>query len=120
VRAIARGAQEQIATFFAIGWRHGHPPGARTLLRDADRRGAAGGLNFITGPLPKTLLTISNVTVTASDTGTVTAVFTVSLSAPSSQPVTVITPPRTARDGRRQRLCPDFRDAHLRPRGKRP
>jgi len=29
------------------------------------------------------------VTVTASDTGTVTAVFTVSLSAPSSQPVTV-------------------------------
>ena len=46
-------------------------------------------LNFITGPLPKTLLTISNVTVTASDSGTVTAVFTVSLSAPSSQPVTV-------------------------------
>ena len=46
-------------------------------------------LNFITGPLPGTLLTINNVTVTASNTGIATAVFTLSLSAPSSQPVTV-------------------------------
>src|SRR6185369_7722086 len=46
-------------------------------------------LNFISGPLPKTLLTINNVTVTASHTDTVIAVFTVSLLAPSILPVMV-------------------------------
>src|SRR5205085_1127037 len=88
-RAITRGAQEQIATFFATdGATVIHPEPARFFEMPI-----AGplpeNLNFISGPLPKTLLTINNVTVTASDTGTVTAVFTVSLSGLSSRPVTV-------------------------------
>lgn len=89
VRAIARGAQEQIATFFASdGVTVIHPEPAR-FFETPIAGPLPEDLNFITGPLPKTLLTINNMTVTASDTGTVTAVFTVSLSAPSSQPVTV-------------------------------
>jgi hypothetical protein len=88
-RAIARGAQEQIATFFATdGAAVIHPEPARFF--ETPIAGALPeGLNFISGLLPRTLLTISNATVTASDTGTVMAVFTVSLSAPCSQPVTV-------------------------------
>jgi Calx-beta domain/Bacterial virulence factor lipase N-terminal len=88
-RAITRGAQEQIAMFFATdGTAIIHPEPAR-FFEVPIQGPLPEGLNFITGPLPRTLLTISNVTVTASDTGTVMAVFTVSLSAPSSQPVTV-------------------------------
>jgi hypothetical protein len=88
-RAIILGAQEQIATFFASdGATVIHPEPAR-FFETPIAGTLPEGLNFISGPLPKTLLTISNVTVTASDTGTVTAVFTVSLSVPSSQPVTV-------------------------------
>jgi hypothetical protein len=89
VAAIARAYQEQIATFFASdGAKIIHPEPAG-LFETPIAGALPEDLNFITSPLPKTLLTISNVTVTASDTGTVTAVFTVSLSAPSSQPVTV-------------------------------
>jgi hypothetical protein len=88
-RDIALGAQEQIATFFASdGVTVIHPEPAR-FFETPIAGTLPEGLNFLSGPLPKTLLTISNVTVTASDTGTVTAVFSVSLSAPSSQPVTV-------------------------------
>src|SRR5713101_5163235 len=88
-RAITLGAQEQIATFFATdGAVVIHPDPAR-FFETPIQGPLPEDLSFITGPLPKTLLTINNVTVTASDTGTVTAVFTVSLSAPSSQPVTV-------------------------------
>jgi len=88
-RAITRGAQEQIANFFASdGVTVIHPEPGR-FFETPIAGPLPEDLNFITGPLPKTLLTINNVTVTASDTGTVTAVFTVSLSAPSSQPVTV-------------------------------
>jgi hypothetical protein len=88
-RAITRGAQEQIATFFATdGAVVIHPDPAR-FFETPIRGPLPEDLNFITAPLPKTLLTISNGTVTASDTGTVAAVFTVSLSAPSSQSVTV-------------------------------
>src|SRR5205085_8922826 len=88
-RAIARGAQEQIATFFATdGEAVIHPEPAR-FFETPIRGPLPEALNFITGPLPKTLLTINNVTVTASDAGAVTAVFTVSLSAASTLPVTV-------------------------------
>jgi hypothetical protein len=89
VRQIAFGAQEQIATFFETdGQVVIHPEPAR-FFETPIRGPLPEGLNFITGPLPKTQLTINNVTVTASDTGTVTAVFTVSLSTPSMLPVTV-------------------------------
>jgi hypothetical protein len=89
VRQIAFGAQDQIATFFASdGVTVIHPDPAR-FFETPIQGPLPEDLNFITGPLPKTLLTINNVTVTASDTGTVTAVFTVSLSALSSLPVTV-------------------------------
>jgi hypothetical protein len=88
-RAITRGAQEQIATFFATdGQVIIHPEPAR-FFETPIQGPLPEDLNFITAPLPKTLLSINNVTVTTSDTGTVTAVFTVSLSAPSSLPVTV-------------------------------
>src|SRR5262249_43721630 len=88
-RAIARGAQEQIATFFETdGQVVIHPEPAR-FFETPIRGPLPEGLNYIIGPLPKTLLTSNNVTVTASDAGAVTAVFTVSLSAPSTQPVTV-------------------------------
>jgi hypothetical protein len=88
-RAIARGAQEQIATFFATdGEAVIHPEPAR-FFETPIQGPLPEGLNFITGPLPKTLLTINNVMVTASDAGAVTAVFTVSLSAASALPVTV-------------------------------
>jgi hypothetical protein len=88
-RAITRGAQEQIATFFASdGTQIIHPEPA--LFFETPISGPLPeDLNFIPGPLPKTLLTINTVTVTAGDTGTVTAVFTVSLSAPSNLPVNV-------------------------------
>jgi hypothetical protein len=89
LRAITLGAQEQIATFFATdGAVVLHPEPSR-FFEVPIQGPLPEGLNFITGPLPKTLLTINTVTVTASDTGTVTAVFTVSLSAPSNVPVTV-------------------------------
>jgi hypothetical protein len=88
-RAIARGAQEQIATFFSTdGAAVIHPEPARFFETPIQGR-LPEDLNFITGPLPRTLLTINDVKVTASVTGTVTAVFTVSLSAPSTLPVTV-------------------------------
>jgi hypothetical protein len=88
-RTIARGAQEQIATFFASdGQVVIHPEPAR-FFETPIRGPLPEGLDYISGPLPKTLLTINNVTVTASDTGTVTAVFTVSLSAPSTLSVTL-------------------------------
>src|SRR5439155_9316068 len=84
-----RGAQEQIATFFATdGATVIHPDPAR-FFETPIQGPLPEDLSFITGPLPKTLLTINNVTVTANNTGTVTAVFTVSLSAPSNLPVTV-------------------------------
>jgi hypothetical protein len=88
-RAITRGGQEQIATFFATnGAAVIHPEPARFF--ETPIAGALPeGLNFITGVLPKTLLTISNATVTASHTDTVFAIFTVSLLAPSILPVTV-------------------------------
>jgi dienelactone hydrolase len=87
-RTITQGAQEQVATFFATdGVTVIHPEPAR-FFEVPIQGPLPEGLNFISGPLPKTLLTISNVTVTASDTGTVTAVFTVSLSASSILPVT--------------------------------
>jgi hypothetical protein len=91
VAEIARGYQEQIKTFFAsdgepTGIIHPQPAG---LFETPIAGALPESLNFITGPLPGTLLTINDVTVTASDTGIVTAVFTLSLSAPSSQPVTV-------------------------------
>jgi hypothetical protein len=88
-RDIALGAQEQIATFFETdGQLVIHPEPARFF--ETPLQGfLPEGLNFITGPLPKTLLTINNVTVPASDAGTVTAVFTLSLSAPSTLPVAV-------------------------------
>jgi hypothetical protein len=88
-RAIARGAQEQIATFFATDGQVVIQPEPARYFETPIRGPLPEGLNYITGPLPKTQLTINNVTVTASDTGTVTAVFTVSLSAPSTLPVTV-------------------------------
>jgi Calx-beta domain/Bacterial virulence factor lipase N-terminal len=88
-RAIARGAQQQIATFFATdGAVVIHPEPAR-FFETPIAGPLPEDLDFITGTLPKTLLTISNVTVTATHTGTVIAVFTVSLSAAGSQPVTV-------------------------------
>jgi hypothetical protein len=89
-RAIALGAQEQIATFFATdGQVLIHPEPARFF--ETPLAGALPeDLNYITGPLPKApLLTINNVTVTASDTGTVTAVFAMTLSAPSGLRVAV-------------------------------
>jgi len=89
VATIARAYQDQIATFFASdGAKIIHPQPAG-LFETPIAGALPEGLNFITRPLPRTLLTINNVTVTASDTGTVRAVFIVSLSAPSSQPVTV-------------------------------
>jgi hypothetical protein len=88
-QAIVRGAQEQVATFFASDGQVVIQPEPARFFETPINGPLPEGLNFITGPLPKTLLTISDVTVTASDTGTVTAVFTVSLSAPSSLPVTV-------------------------------
>jgi hypothetical protein len=89
VRAIARGAQEQIATFFETDGQVVIRPGPARFFETPIQGALPEGLNFITGPLPKTLLTISDVTVTAGDTGTVTAVFTVSLSAPGTLPVIV-------------------------------
>jgi hypothetical protein len=89
VRAIARGAQEQIATFFGSDGVTVIHPGPARFFETPIAGPLPEDLNFITGSLPRTLLTINNVTVTASDTGTVTAVFTVSLLAASSQPVTV-------------------------------
>jgi hypothetical protein len=88
-RAITRGAQQQVATFFATdGAAVIHPEPAR-FFETPIGGPLPEGLNYISGALPRTLLTIGNATVTAPDTGIVIAVFTVSLSAPSSQPVTV-------------------------------
>jgi hypothetical protein len=88
-RAIARGAQEQIATFFETDGQVVIQPEPARFFETPIQGPLPEDLNFITGPLPKTLLTINNVTVTASDTGTVTAVFTVSLSVPMTLPVIV-------------------------------
>jgi hypothetical protein len=88
-RAIARGAQEQIATFFASDGHMVIQPGPARFFETPIHGPLPENLGFITGPLPTALLTINRVTVTASDTGTVTAVFTVSLAAPSSLFVTV-------------------------------
>jgi hypothetical protein len=89
VRAIARGAQEQIATFFETDGQVVIRPEPTRFFETPIQGALPEDLNFITGPLPQTLLTVNNVMVTASDTGTVTAVFTVSLSAASTLPVTV-------------------------------
>ena len=51
-RAITRGAQEQIATFFATDGAGGHPPRAGALLRDADQPAAAGGPQLHPAPWP--------------------------------------------------------------------
>jgi predicted peroxiredoxin len=91
VAAIARAYQDQIATFFASDGNKIIHPEPAGLFETPIAGALPEDLNFITGPLPKApLLTINNVTVTASDTGIVTAMFTLSLSAASSQPVTVI------------------------------
>ena len=89
VRQIAFGIQQQLATFLASDGTLLNLPEPSRFFETPIAGALPEDLNFITGPLPKTLLTINNVTVTASDTGIVTAVFTLSLSAPSSQPVTV-------------------------------
>jgi hypothetical protein len=88
-RAIARGAQEQIAIFFETDGQVVIQPEPARFFETPIHGPLPEDLNFIAGSQPKTLLMISDVTVTASDTSTVTAVFTVSLSAPSSLPVTV-------------------------------
>jgi hypothetical protein len=86
-RAITRGAQEQITTFFATdGAVVIHPEPARFF--ETPIAGALPeGLNFIAGPLPKRA-DDQQVTVTQRHRHR-DAVFTVTLSAPSSQPVTV-------------------------------
>src|SRR5262249_49663227 len=81
--------QEQIATFFASDGHMVIQPGPARFFETPIHGPLPENLGFITGPLPTALLTINRVTVTASDTGTVTAVFTVSLAAPSSLFVTV-------------------------------
>lgn len=86
---IARGAQEQIATFLATGGVLVIHPEPVRFFETPIAGALPENLNFITGPLPNALLTISQVTVTASDTGIVSAVFTVSLGAPSGHFVTV-------------------------------
>jgi hypothetical protein len=88
-RAIARGAQEQIAIFFETDGQLVIQPEPARLFEMPIHGPLPEGLNFITGPLPKTLLTINNIPVTASDTSTATVVFTASLSAPNTVQVTV-------------------------------
>src|SRR6185312_13506405 len=110
------GAQEQIATFFASDGRVVIQPGPARFFETPIHGPLPENLNFITGPLPNALLTISQVTVAASDTGTVTAVFTVSLSA--GQYATSDRDSQNSRrhgHGWRQRLRLRFRDTHLRP-----
>jgi hypothetical protein len=88
-RDIALGAQEQIATFLASdGTEIIHPEPAR-FFETPIQGPLPEDLSFITGPLPKALLTINRATVTSGESGTVTAVFTVDLAAPSSLLVTV-------------------------------
>ena len=102
--------------FFAFGGQVVIQPGPARYFETPIHGPLPEDLGFITGPPPNALSTSSQVTVAASDTGTVTAAFTESpLAGQYGTSDRDLQNSRRHGHGWRQRLRSRFLDIHLRP-----